>query len=225
MLFRSSEITSLSSVKPEQQFIAYELVDQKDPILTTNLEEFDFSDKTLDINDIASRLIATCKFHNVYGIAANQCGLPYKVGVAGAENNFVAFINPVIISSEGEDNLPESDLSNMGLILHVKRPKSIVVQYIDYTGETKVIRLDGLTARIVQQIIERLTLKYGLDFEPTSGQESAFKAVLRKTKTYLFGKGQVAFQVGRSLNNRNELMLVYYFPEDVGATFAKSIQD
>jgi len=31
--------------------------------------------------------------------------------------------------------------------------------------------------------------------------------------------------VGRSLNNRNELMLVYYFPEDVGAAFANSIQN
>jgi len=76
-----------------------------------------------------------------------------------------------------------------------------------------------------QQIIERFILKYGLDHEPTEGQLSAFNAGLRKTKTYLFGKGQVAFQVGRSLNNRNELMLVYYFPEDVGAAFANSIQN
>ena len=95
------------------------------------------------------------------------------------------------------------------------------------TGRVVLIKkeLGYFNSEHAQQIIERLTLKYGLDFEPTSGQERAFKAGLRKTKTYLFGKGQVAFQVGRSLNNRNELMLVYYFPEDVGATFAKSIQD
>jgi hypothetical protein len=85
--------------------------------------------------------------------------------------------------------------------------------------------LGYFNAEQAQQIIERFTLKYGLDYEPTEGQESAFKAGLRKTKTYVFGKGQVAFQIGRSLNNRNELMLIYYFPEDVGATFAKSIQN
>ena len=85
--------------------------------------------------------------------------------------------------------------------------------------------LGYFNAEHAQQIIERFTLKYGLDYEPTDGQESAFKAGLRKTKTYVFGKGQVAFQIGRSLNNRNELMLIYYFPEDVGATFAKSIQN
>ena len=74
-------------------------------------------------------------------------------------------------------------------------------------------------------IIERFTIKYGLDYTPSEGQESAFAAGIRKSKTYIFAGGQVAFQVGRSLNNRNELMLIYYFPEDVGTTFAKSVMN
>ena len=74
-------------------------------------------------------------------------------------------------------------------------------------------------------IIERFTIKYGLDYTPSEGQESAFAAGIRKSKTYVFGGGQVAFQIGRSLNNRNELMLVYFFPEDVGTTFAKSVMN
>jgi hypothetical protein len=78
---------------------------------------------------------------------------------------------------------------------------------------------------IADTIIERLTIKYGLDYTPSESQESAFAAGIRKTKTYVFGGGQVAFQIGRSLNNRNELMLVYFFPEDVGTTFAKSVMN
>jgi hypothetical protein len=78
---------------------------------------------------------------------------------------------------------------------------------------------------IADTIIERLTIKYGLDYTPSEGQESAFAAGVRKSKTYIFGGGQVAFQIGRSLNNRNELMLVYFFPEDVGTTFAKSVMN
>jgi hypothetical protein len=78
---------------------------------------------------------------------------------------------------------------------------------------------------VADTIIERFTIKYGLDFTPTEGQESAFAAGIRKSKTYIFGGGQVAFQIGRSMNNRNELMLVYFFPEDVGTTFAKSVQE
>ena len=76
---------------------------------------------------------------------------------------------------------------------------------------------------VADAIIERFTIKYGLDYKPSDGQESAFASGVRKTKTYVFGGGQVAFQIGRSLNNRNELMLVYFFPEDVGSTFAKSV--
>jgi len=78
---------------------------------------------------------------------------------------------------------------------------------------------------VADTIIERFTIKYGLDFTPSEGQESAFAAGIRKSKTYIFGGGQVAFQIGRSLNNRNELMLIYYFPEDVGTTFAKSVMN
>jgi hypothetical protein len=78
---------------------------------------------------------------------------------------------------------------------------------------------------VADTIIERFTIKYGLDFSPTEGQESSFAAGIRKSKTYIFGGGQVAFQIGKSLNNRNELMLVYFFPEDVGTTFAKSVQN
>ncbi len=78
---------------------------------------------------------------------------------------------------------------------------------------------------VADTIIERFTIKYGLDYTPSEGQESAFAAGIRKSKTYVFGGGQVAFQIGRSMNNRNELMLVYFFPEDVGATFAKSVMN
>jgi hypothetical protein len=78
---------------------------------------------------------------------------------------------------------------------------------------------------VADTIIERFTIKYGLDYTPSEGQESAFAAGIRKSKTYIFGGGQVAFQIGRSLNNRTELMLIYYFPEDVGTTFAKSVMN
>ena len=78
---------------------------------------------------------------------------------------------------------------------------------------------------VADTIIERFTIKYGLDYTPSEGQESAFAAGIRKSKTYVFGGGQVAFQIGRSLNNRNELMLIYFFPEDVGTTFAKSVMN
>jgi hypothetical protein len=59
--------------------------------------------------------------------------------------------------------------------------------------------LGYFSKEVADTIIERFTIKYGLDYQPSEGQESAFAAGIRKSKTYVFGGGQVAFQIGRSL--------------------------
>lgn len=181
--------SSLSTVGaptvPVKQFKPYQLVEQNDPILTTKVKDFDFSDPTLDSAEIASRLVETAKYHRVYGIAANQCGLNHRVFVAGSDDNFVAFYNPVLISSDSEILMQESDLSNMGLLLHVKRPKSIVLQYQDYDGETKLVQFEGLTARIVQQNLDRIN---GVDFKSKVSPlilERAKKALNKKVKRFV----------------------------------------
>lgn len=161
-IYNTADVVSQAASAPEPQFLGYELCDQKDPILTTKLNNFDFTNTELNPSEIASRLIATCKFHRVYGIAANQCGLDYKVLVAGAEDNFVAFFNPIVIESYDEILLEESDLSNMGLLMAVKRPTTVIVSYQDFEGNDKMTRFDGLTARIIQQGIDRLN---GIDFK------------------------------------------------------------
>jgi peptide deformylase len=181
----TSSLSTVGASPPEPQFKPYSLVDQNSSILSAKLKDFDFGDPTLDSIDIASRLVETAKYHRVYGIAANQCGLQYRVFVAGSDDNFVAFYNPVIISSDGEVLMQESDLSNMGLLLHVKRPKSIVLQYQDYNGETKLLQFEGLTARIIQQNIDRLN---GIDFKSKVSQlnlERARKALNKKIKKFV----------------------------------------
>lgn len=55
--------------------------------------------------------------------------------------------------------------------------------------------LGYFNAEHAQQIIERFTLKYGLDYEPTDGQESAFKAGLRKTKPMYLGRAKLLFRL------------------------------
>ena len=76
----------------------------------------------------------------------------------------------------------------------MKRDKGYKCSFCGRNKEETMILIAGLEGHIcencvaqAQQIIDRFTLKYGLYFEPTAGQESSFKAGLRKTKTYLFG--------------------------------------
>lgn len=181
----SSSLSTVGAPTQQPQFKPYPLVEQNDPILTTKLKDFDFGDPTLDSAEIASRLVETAKYHRVYGIAANQCGLDHRVFVAGSDDNFVAFYNPVLISADPEILMQESDLSNMGLLLHVKRPKSIVLQYQDYDGETKLVQFEGLTARIVQQNLDRIN---GIDFKSKVSPlvlERAKKALNKKVKRFV----------------------------------------
>lgn len=184
-IYNTADVVAQTATPTEQQLAGYPLCDQRDSILTTKLKDFDFTDTTLNPEEIASRLISTCKYHKIYGIAANQCGLKHKVLVAGAEDNWVAFFNPVIFESSENRLMEESDLSNMGLLLSVKRPESITVSYYDYTGENRVINLDGLTARIVQQAIDRLN---GIDFKTLVSKfvlERAQKFLEKKIKKFV----------------------------------------
>ena len=176
-IYNTADVVSQAVAVPEPQFLGYELCDQNDSILITKSKNFNFSDTTLNPSEIASRLIATCQLHRIYGIAANQCGLDYRVLVAGAEDNYVAFFNPIVTKSYGEVVLQESDLSNMGLGLAVKRPKSVTISYQDFNGEQKTTLVDGLTARIIQQAIDRLN---GIDFKT-----KVSKFVLERAETSL----------------------------------------
>ncbi len=147
----------------EPVFEPYKIVQESDPILTTRTDDFDFSNPDIDPVDIASRLVETAILHDAFTLAANQCGLNYNLFVAGSGEDYVAFFNPEILYySEETVVLPENDLSNMGIQLNINRPKDISVQYIDYTGETKVVNFSGLTSRVIQQSIDRL---HGIDFK------------------------------------------------------------
>lgn len=164
----------------------YELADEFNVILRTKLKNFDFGDPQIDPVEIASRLIDTVNYHKTYSIAANQCGLPHRVFVAGFGEEFVAFFNPEIISESIEEIImQETDLSNMGLLLSVKRPKSVSVQYNDFNGEQKILQFDGLTARIVQQNIDRLN---GIDFRDKVSKFVLIRAennLKKRIKTFL----------------------------------------
>lgn len=138
-------------------------------------------------------------------------GIPFNISKEEAKNQFAC---------------TEYDLT---LSCKIKQGETEEQIWLIYNEAGRMVlmkkELGYFNKEVADQIIERFTIKYGLDYMPSEGQESAFSAGIRKSKTYVFAGGQVAFQIGRSLNNRNELMLVYYFPEDVGTTFAKSVMN
>jgi peptide deformylase len=142
---------------PIRQIPLFKLVTDNHPILRKTLEPFDFINRPVNPNEFASSLVETCKEHKGLGLSANQCGFPYRVFVMGAEDNYVAFFNPVIEwASDEQVQMAEGCLSFPFLILNITRPKSIKVSYYDFVGQQRDATLEGLSARVFQHELDHL---------------------------------------------------------------------
>lgn len=71
------------------------------------------------------------------GIAAPQCGHNLNLFLLKSKNQVIEIINPVIISSEGEQFLDEGCLSFKNLYTKIKRPYQIHFTYQDRNGMFK----------------------------------------------------------------------------------------
>lgn len=101
-----------------------------------------------DVKKIDDRLLQllddmkeTMYTKNGVGLAAPQVGVLKRVVVMDVGEDYLELINPVIISSEGEQNEAEGCLSLPDIYGIVKRPKKVVVEYLDRCG--KKLRIEG----------------------------------------------------------------------------------
>lgn len=162
------------------------------------LPDFDFANPSVDPVSFASTLVETCKQHNGLGLSANQCGFPYRVFVMGYGEEYVAFFNPKLVSSEGEVHMDEGCLSFPLLQLKITRPKSIVVEYQDFNGEKHTKRFDGLSARCFLHELDHMNgIVYTERTKPLALQ-------LGLKKLSKFNKKMVKFQKF-NLKNKNAL--------------------
>ena len=126
------------------------LVKSPDPWLEKVVKEFDFD--ALDAKSIAQEMINLMTAEGGIGLSANQVALDAQILVMKPhllENKEpLAMINPVIESvTINMENMPEGCLSFPGLILSVKRPRGIIVKYLDIDSKECIIELYDLDAR------------------------------------------------------------------------------
>jgi len=132
-----------------QQTKIFDLVKEDDLILKEVMPEFDFANPPVNPETFASSLVETCKMHHGVGLSANQCGFRYRVFVMGANDDYVAFYNPVVTyQSSDEVHMQEGCLSFPFLGLYITRPDTIEVAYKSFKGEDKTMTLTGISARV-----------------------------------------------------------------------------
>lgn len=123
------------------------IVDPGHPGLYKEVEDFDFANPPCDPVELANNLIETMTANKGIGLAAPQCGLPYRAFALWSEQPLVIF-NPRVVDQSGEFvQLDEGCLTFPHLFIKIKRPKIIKVRYQDAMGATHTEKFIGMTAR------------------------------------------------------------------------------
>ena len=95
------------------------------------------------------------------GLAAIQVGAPKRVIVIDLskeeEKRPLYFVNPkVIVKSKNNSTYEEGCLSVPGQFAEVDRPNECHVSYLDYNGQKKELKAEGLLATCIQHEVDHL---------------------------------------------------------------------
>ena len=122
------------------------------PVVTVNETEQKLMDDMLDTMYAAKGI----------GLAAIQIGIPKRIIVMDLskdedKNEPMYFVNPIIKNKNIEKSIYEEGcLSVPGQFAEVERPSKCEVEYLDYHGQKKVLKAEGLLATCIQHEMDHL---------------------------------------------------------------------
>ena len=111
---------------------------------------------------IMDDMLETMYQANGIGLAAIQIGIPKRIIVMdlakGEEKkNPMYFVNPVIKNkNQNLATYEEGCLSVPDQFAEVNRPSTCEVEYLDYNGEKKILKAEGLVATCIQHEMDHL---------------------------------------------------------------------
>jgi peptide deformylase len=111
---------------------------------------------------VADRLWATLAVRDGVGLSAPQIGETTRIVVAsipprrGGARRLEMF-NPEIVKTFGpEESFEEGCLSFPGIYVDIRRPRGAEIRYRDRDGAERILRDEGLLARVLQHEIDHL---------------------------------------------------------------------
>ncbi len=128
-----------------------QLIQSPNSFLTRKVKPFDFNE--LDAKQVSGEMCQIMMAKNGLGLAANQVELDAQIFVMRpieneAVNKPFAVINPVIVSIGNDTVLgKEGCLSHLGLLLNIRRPKTLVAKFLDIDAKECIIEFSGIDAR------------------------------------------------------------------------------
>ena len=115
-----------------------------------------------DVRKIMDDMLETMYAANGIGLAAIQIGIPKRIIVMDIKKepkkkNPLYFVNPIIKNKALDKSVYEEGcLSIPNQFAEIERPKKCEVEYLDYYGEKKFLKAEGLLATCIQHEIDHL---------------------------------------------------------------------
>ena len=125
-----------------------------DDILTKKCREI--TEVTPRIRELATDMLDTMYEANGVGLAGPQVGILKRIVVIDIGEGPMVLINPVIISSDGEQTDEEGCLSYPGKSGIVTRPNHVIAKAYDLDMKEYTIEGEGLLARCICHELDHL---------------------------------------------------------------------
>jgi peptide deformylase len=119
------------------------------------------------------------------GLAASQVDVHQRfmvIDVSEEKDQPLVFVNPEIVSSEGEQVYQEGCLSVPGIYADVTRADRIEVRFLDREGKARELHVDGLLAVCIQHEMDHLEGKLFVDYLSPLKREMVRKKLAKARK-------------------------------------------
>ena len=134
-------------------------------------------------------MLETMYAANGIGLAAIQIGIPKRIIVIDLNRDEMQkkpmyFVNPVIKKKDQEKvTYEEGCLSVPNQFAEVDRPSKCEVEYLDYDGNKKLLKADGLLATCVQHEMDHLEGILFIDYLSKLKKSMIIKKLSKKKST------------------------------------------
>ena len=141
-----------------------------------------------DLQKLMDDMLETMYAAPGIGLAAIQVGVPKRIivlDIASKEEprNPMYFINPEIIEkSKDLSRYEEGCLSVPGQFAEINRPEKCHIKYLDYYGQPKELRAEGMLATCIQHEIDHLEGILFIDYLSKLKKSMIVKKLSRQKK-------------------------------------------
>ena len=161
------------------------ILTEPDPFLRQVSQEVEKVDD--EIRKLMDDMLETMYAAPGIGLAAIQVGIPKRVIVIDLSKEDkkkpLYFVNPkIIVKSKNNSTYEEGCLSVPGQFAEVDRPEQCHVRYLDYNGQKKELKAEGLLATCIQHEIDHLEGILFIDYLSKLKQNFIVKKLSKQKK-------------------------------------------